>query len=149
MERMPVKADFFILFYGSIIGVGASLIQILTAYWEKQKSKRKINQWIDSFIHLKSHELVVDTHGIVYQREDGKFIYSFEYMNQLVVHKSFYHLGMNKEESLSIPIKAFEPGDAERFFALAKKMLSNYLAQKTPVSETEEINPSAEETEAK
>jgi hypothetical protein len=140
---LKTNGDFFILLYGSLIGFGAFLIQILEAYRAARKKKAEINTWIDTFIHFKAHEVVVEAERIVYRNECQVFAYPFNTMSGCSRHGSGFHLQMLGQENLSIPVRAFELGDSDRFGTIALQMFADYLATHKQSEEAGASQPGA------
>ena len=127
--KMLNEMDFTILFFFSSVLFLGICTALVVAFVEKRKVKQGVNRWVDTFIDLKGHEMVVEDARILYRREKGISVYSFADMVDFHAESCFYSVKCRGELSLSIPFKSFAAGDADRFGDLVQANLSHYLAQ--------------------
>ncbi len=127
--KMSENTDFAILvFFSGIAFLGISTHLVVT-FAEKRKAKHRMNRWIDSFIHFKDHQLIVEDTRILYQSEKGLMVFLFSDMVDLHVGDGYHSISCTGEHQISIPLKAFAAGDADRFGELAQAKFARYLAQ--------------------
>jgi hypothetical protein len=127
--RMVDHPDAFLFLFIAIIGVGICVIEIIKAYWKARKRYREIDAWIDTFVNTPGQEIIVDGERIRYRRADYESVHDFARVKNLYRLPAYFSLEIDKLDRLIIPVSAFAPGDADRFWEVARFALDHYLSR--------------------
>ncbi len=90
------------------IAVAYNAMQLIRKYHTVRTNEQKINKWVDTFIHFKSHELVLSADGITYYRDRDIFFYDLTKIQRKQFDGSHFTLELTDGLDLLLPAKSFE-----------------------------------------
>ena len=121
-----VNYEVYIVFIFALLGFLFNLLKI-------NINKRKIkihntttSEWINTFIHFKSHAIFVNEKGIRYIRDNEETDYKY---NDFDLEQSWIHpdlgyvkIKTNQDESLLLPAKSFDNNEYNKFLSILKEL---------------------------
>ncbi len=115
----------YTIFVISLIGTVYNFTKAIISYNKIKSLKKAISNWINTFIHFKSHNIYVNEHYIKYVRDNEETVYKYDDfdLDNCWIQPDFTFVKIKtKDEELLLPEKSFKDGEFAKFMEILKEL---------------------------
>lgn len=120
------NSEVYIIFILALLGTLFNLIKLIINNKKIKNLRTNTADWINTFIHFKTHAIFVNENKIKYVRDNEETDYKY---NDFDLEQSWIHPGLgyvkiktNEDESLLLPGKSFDDNEYNKFLSILKEL---------------------------
>ena len=98
-----------------LTGSGHQIIEFLKLYWEANKKRKEITNWLEDLKKYKSHHITLNDKMLKYVRDGELFLYDLDKVKAAFHRSDYFYVDIENGGNIVLPAKSFEPGEYLKF----------------------------------